>query len=84
MGGKFALQKRDQKFAFKKYARDHRTKPQKGEDHLKIPRYQKWGSPTVFELHTPNSYQTDVFALRKSPWGQIFKFLPLKVISVPF
>ena len=57
---------------------------QKGDDHLKMARYQKWGSPTVFKLQTPNSHQMELLTHEKSPWGQIFKFLPLKVILAPF
>ena len=56
----------------------------KGDDHLKMARHQKWGSPTVFKLQTPNLHQMNLLTHEKSPWGQIFKFLPLKVILAPF
>ena len=56
----------------------------KGDDHLQMARHQKWGSPTVFKLQTPNSHQMNLLTHEKSPWGQIFKFLPLKVILAPF
>ena len=59
----------------------------KGDDHLKMARHQKWGSPTVFKLQTPNLHQMNLLTHEKSQWVnfQVFAskgdFSPFLVFS---